>query len=117
MDGWTRITTAWLRFLHSSTRFDYFLPPFSDDAIMPEPDRTNDSYPEYRSHYRPRTRHGWTAVILFVALFALTQPPFVSSLANRIEPTILGMPFLYVYLLVIYVALIGVLIWARRRDV
>lgn len=54
--------------------------------------------------------------MLFLSLFALTQPPFVYTLANRVEPWVLGLPFLYAYLLVIYFALIGVLIWARRRG-
>jgi len=74
-------------------------------------------YPAYRSHYRPRTRDGWIAVVLFLALFALTQPPFVHVLANRITPWVLGFPFLYAYLLVIYFALIAVLIWAQLRGV
>lgn len=73
--------------------------------------------PARRSHYLPRTRAGWTAVLGFLGLFALTQPPLVFLLANRIEPRILGMPFLYVYLLVCYVLMIGVLIWAQRRNV
>lgn len=68
------------------------------------------------SHLRPRTRAGWIAVALFVVLFALTQPPFVSGWANRVEPWLLGLPFLYAYLLIIYVALIAVLIWAYRRG-
>ena len=80
------------------------------------PSPRHGQYPEYRSHYRPRTRHGWWAVMLFLSLFALTQPPFVYTLANRVEPWVLGLPFLYAYLLVIYFALIGVLIWARRRG-
>ena len=57
------------------------------------------------------------AVILFLALFALTQPPIVNGLANRIEPWILGLPFLYAYLLGLYLLLIGVLNWARRKDI
>ena len=76
----------------------------------------SDEYPVYRSHFLPRTRPGWIAVILFVGLFALTQPPFVYLLANRIEPQLFGLPFLYTYLLVIYFALIAVLIWAVRRG-
>ncbi len=84
---------------------------------MTEPDRTDTEYPRYRSHYRPRTRNGWIAVVGFLAFFALTQPPFVHTLANRIAPTVFGMPFLYVYLLIIYVALIGILIWAQRKGV
>ena len=73
--------------------------------------------PPRRSHYLPRTRSGWIAVLGFLALFALTQPPLVFLLANRIEPRVLGMPFLYTYLLVCYVLMIGVLIWAQRQDV
>jgi hypothetical protein len=68
------------------------------------------------SHYRPRTRAGRIAVAAFIGLFAFTQPPLVFLLANRIEPTVLGVPFLYVYLLVLYFGLIGVLLWARGRD-
>ena len=74
-------------------------------------------YPEYRSHYWPRTRDGRIAVVLFLTLFAFTQPPFVHVLANRIAPWVLGLPFLYAYLLVIYFALIAVLIWAQLRGV
>lgn len=54
---------------------------------------------------------------IFVVLFALAEPPLVFVLANRIEPFVLGMPFLYVYLLAIYAALIGVLVWMHRRGV
>ena len=56
-------------------------------------------------------------MILFVGFFAFTQPPLVYVLANRVEPWLLGFPFLYSYLLVIYVALIAVLIWAGRRGI
>ncbi|MCZ6917036.1 MAG: hypothetical protein O7I93_09690 [Gemmatimonadetes bacterium] len=70
-----------------------------------------------RSHYFPRTRDGWIATVLFLALFALTQPPFVHGFANRVEPRFFGLPFLYAYLLVLYFALIGVLIWAVRRNI
>ena len=66
-------------------------------------------------HYRPRSRHGKLAVVLFLGLFALTQPPFVHSLANRVEPWVLGFPFFFVYLLALYAGMIAVLIWARRR--
>ena len=72
--------------------------------------------PVPRSHYRPRSRDGWIAVIAFLGLLALAQPPFVHNLANRIEPWILGVPFLYAYLLAIYVAMIGVLLWVQRRG-
>lgn len=69
-----------------------------------------------RSHYRPRTREGRIAVALFVILMAMAQPPLVHGLADRVEPWLLGLPFLYVYLLVIYSALIGVLLWAMRKG-
>ena len=89
----------------------------NDMSREQKPRDPGGDYPEYRSHYRPRTRDGWIAVVLFVALFALTQPPFVHVLANRIAPWVLGLPFLYAYLLVIYFALIAVLIWAQWRGV
>lgn len=52
----------------------------------------------------------------FLGLFAFTQPPLVFWLGNRIEPSVAGVPFLYVYLLVLYLALIAVLLWARRKG-
>jgi len=73
--------------------------------------------PAPRSHYLPRTREGWIGVISFVLLFALVEPPFVFALANRVEPWIFGFPFLYAYLLILYFALIGVLVWVMRRGV
>ena len=69
-----------------------------------------------QSHYRPRSRNGWIAVVAFLGLMGLAQPPIVHSLANRIEPWILGVPFLYAYLLVVYIAMIGVLVWVQRRG-
>ena len=69
-----------------------------------------------RSHYMPRTRAGRIAVGAFLGLFAFTQPPLVFALANRTDPWLLGVPFLYAYLLVLYIALIGILVWARRRG-
>ncbi|MCK5652931.1 MAG: hypothetical protein KAJ42_16195 [Gemmatimonadetes bacterium] len=73
-------------------------------------------YPSHRSHYLPRSRAGWIALVLFIALMALAQPPIVYLVANRVEPWVLGLPFLYTYLLVVYCALIGVLLWAKRRG-
>ena len=70
----------------------------------------------FSSHLIPRTRNGWIAVLLFLALFAFVEPPLVHSIGNRIQPWVLGLPFLYVYLLVFYVALIGVLLWALKRG-
>ena len=55
--------------------------------------------------------------LTFLCLFALVEPPVVHLLANRVEPWIFGVPFLYAYLLVVYCALIGVLIWVLRRGV
>lgn len=69
-----------------------------------------------RSHWIPRTAAGRAAAVLFIALMALAQPPLVHGLADRVEPWILGVPFLYAYLFVVYVALIGVLVWAALRT-
>ena len=80
------------------------------------PPRETDEYPVYPSHYRPRTTLGRIAVVLFLGLFALTQPPFVHGVANRIEPWIVGFPFLYFYLLALYTALIAVLFWMHWKG-
>jgi hypothetical protein len=76
-----------------------------------------EELPQYRSHLRPRTSAGRIAVGLFLALFALTQPPIVHALAARVDIWILGLPFLYIYLLGLYGALILVLIWAYGRRI
>jgi len=76
-----------------------------------------DDYPKYRSHFVPRTRDGWIATVAFLVLFAVAMPPVTHKLLNRVYPTILGLPFLYAVLLFVYVALIGVLVWALRRGV
>jgi hypothetical protein len=68
------------------------------------------------NHYRPRSRAGWTACAAFLALFALTQPPLFFLVGNRVEPRTFGTPFFFAYLLVLYAAMIGVLLWARRRG-
>lgn len=70
-----------------------------------------------RSHFLPRTRDGWIATIAFVVLFLLAMPPATHTVLDRIEPWVLGMPFLYAWLLFVYLGLIGVLIWALRRGV
>ena len=64
----------------------------------------------------PRTRNGRIAVVAFVALFMLAMPPVTHTVLNRIEPTVLGIPFFYVALLVVYSVLIGVLIWTYRQG-
>jgi hypothetical protein len=68
-----------------------------------------------QSHFLPRSRDGWIAVIAFLLLMALAQPPVVHRFANRIEPWVLGLPFLYAWLLGVYVAMIAVLLWVQRR--
>ena len=70
-----------------------------------------------RSHFVPRTRDGLIATIAFLALFVLVMPPVTHVLLNRTDPWILGLPFFYFVLLVLYCALTGVLIWALRRGV
>ena len=75
-----------------------------------------DDLPRYRSHLVPRTRDGWIATVAFLALFALAMPPVTHTVLNRVQPVVLGLPFLYAALLVVYVALIGVLVWTYRRG-
>ncbi len=70
-----------------------------------------------RSHFLPRTRDGRTATLAFLALFLLAMPPMSHTVLNRADPWILGLPFFYVTLLAVYVALILVLIWAFHRGV
>ena len=72
--------------------------------------------PRPPSHWRPRTRNGWIAVLLFLGLMALAQPPVVHGVANRIEPLVLGLPFLYVWLLGVYCALLALLVWGMRKG-
>ena len=73
--------------------------------------------PRYRSHYLPRTRDGRIATVAFLVLFALCMPPVTHTVLNRTDPWVLGTPFLYAALLVVYCGLIAVLIWALRRGV
>lgn len=76
-----------------------------------------DDYPKYRSHLIPRTRDGWIATVVFLALLAPAMPPVTHTVLNRVEPVILGMPFLYAVLTGLYLALIAALVWAYRRGV
>ena len=73
--------------------------------------------PNRPSHFVPRSREGRIATIAFLALFLLAMPPVTHQVLNRVEPTVFGLPFLYVALLVVYTALIGVLVWALRKGV
>ncbi len=70
-----------------------------------------------RSHYLPRTRAGRAATLLLLGCMVLSQPPVVHGLANRIEPWLLGMPFLFTYLLGVYTVTIGILIWTMLKKV
>ncbi|MGH7574537.1 MAG: hypothetical protein ACREM1_05320 [Longimicrobiales bacterium] len=71
---------------------------------------------QLRTHWWPRSRDGRIATAAFVALLLLAEPPAVYLLANRITPRIAGVPFLFVYLLIIYAAMIAVMLWARSRK-
>lgn len=68
------------------------------------------------THLRPRTRDGWIALVAFVALFVLAMPPVTHTLLDRVQPWILGWPFFFAALLVVYSVLVGVLVWAYRRG-
>ena len=74
----------------------------------------NDQRP---SHFIPRTRDGWIATISFVVLFLLAMPPVTHTVLNRVEPWILGLPFIYIVLLGIYTGLVVILVWALKRGV
>jgi hypothetical protein len=84
---------------------------------LKSPSRSRPTHAGYRSHLLPRSREGWVAVVLFLGLLAMAEPPMVHTWANRTEPWILGVPFLYGYLLAVYIALIGVLLWVLRRRI
>lgn len=85
--------------------------------FVPDPPDPETPLPEpRRSHWIPRTSAGRIATVLFLALMALAQPPIVFAVANRIEPWILGVPFLYAWLGLVYLALVAVLVWAAVRT-
>ena len=73
--------------------------------------------PQRRSRFLPRSRDGRIAAAAFGAVFLLAMPPVTHTLLNRIEPAVLGVPFMYLTLFVVYSVLIAVLIWAYRRGV
>jgi hypothetical protein len=72
--------------------------------------------PARTSRFLPRTRDGWIAAASFVVLLLLAMPPVTHALLDRTEPWILGIPFFFAALFLIYSALIGVLVWAYRRG-
>jgi hypothetical protein len=73
--------------------------------------------PVPRSHFLPRTAAGRRATVAFLLLFALCMPPFTHTLWNRIEPTVGGLPFLWVVLLALYTVLVVILVRAYRDGV
>lgn len=70
-----------------------------------------------KSHFRPRTREGWTATVAFVVLFLLAMPPLTHAVWDRPGSWIAGWPAFFVVLFLIYCALVGVLVWALRKGV
>jgi len=72
--------------------------------------------PSANRAFLPRTRTGRSALLLILALFLLAEPPVVYVAANRIRPWVLGMPFLFAWLLFVYAALLVILVWARRQG-
>ena len=72
-------------------------------------------YREFRSHYLPRTARGRGAVLVYIVALMFAEWPLL-PLANQIEPTVLGFPFLFVYLSVVYAAKLAVLIYAARQQ-
>jgi hypothetical protein len=68
------------------------------------------------SHLTPRTRDGWIATVSFLVIFLLCMPPVTHRLLDRPDMWVAGVPFFFAALFVVYVALIGVLIWALRRG-
>lgn len=73
--------------------------------------------PRPTTHLLPRTAEGWTATIAFVGIFLLAMPPVSHWFLDRPENWVLGVPFFFFALFLIYAALIGVLIWAYRKGV
>ena len=72
---------------------------------------------ERRSHLVPRTPAGRTATVAFIALFLLSMPPVTHTVLDRPETWILGVPFFFASLFVVYTALIGVLVWTWRKGI
>jgi hypothetical protein len=68
------------------------------------------------SHLTPRTREGWIATVVYLAIFALAMPPVTHAVLDRPDTWVAGVPLFFAALLVIYSALIGVLVWALRKD-
>lgn len=91
-------------------------PPASGETdALPSSGADRSRYREVRSHLVPRTGKGKLFVALFLAILLLAEWPLL-PLANRIDPAWLGIPFLFSYLLVVYVLLIAVLLASAYLD-
>ena len=69
----------------------------------------------FKNHLIPRSRKGKLVTLTVLCLYLLIQWPIL-QFANRMEPFVLGMPFLYVYLLFIYCCIIAVMVYACLQD-
>lgn len=81
----------------------------SDGDVVYSSGANHRRYREFASHLVPRSGKGKLLLAAFLALFLLAEWPLL-SLVNRVEPTWFGVPFLFAYLLMVYVLLIAVLI-------
>lgn len=70
----------------------------------------------FRSHWLPRTGRGRAATAAYVALFLLAMPPVTHAVWDVPDRWVLGVPFFFVALLVVYSLLIGVLIWVYWSE-
>ncbi len=68
------------------------------------------------SHLVPRTRAGRVASVLWLALFLCSMPPITHAVLDRPGQWVLGVPFFFASLLVVYTGLIVILLWALRRG-
>ncbi len=75
----------------------------------------HNRYRDYPSHFLPRTAAGRLTVGLYLVWLAFAEWPLL-PLANRIEPTVLGFPFVFVYLALVYAAKLATLLYAAKRQ-
>jgi len=57
------------------------------------------------------------AIVYFVASTVLLIAPVYTSVANRIEPRVLGLPFSLVYVLAVIAANFVALAWMYRKGI
>lgn len=74
----------------------------------------HDRYRSYPSHFVPRTAQGRLIVVLYLLWLACAEWPLLPW-ANRIEPTVLGFPFVFAYLAAIYAAKMVTLLYAAKQ--